>query len=478
MSTDNPDIASSIALVRLRAEAALVRRMNAGYGFADARIPAEVFLRDEQARERMGRNSLRPQDSHLAQAQELSRAIAEAEAALEGREDPLTLLGQRFQLDRAEQALLSIAIAYELDRDTRDLCHALAWRRRSTLFADICQDIAPELASGRDMLRVLHPSGTLRRSGLILVERARTPGQLDRVASGRELAISRRVLDFLLEDRRIAEPLRLAMSVFSPEYDFRVHIADAVQEQVLGVCEHLRQAAPGPTTAVLIQGVLGAGKRAVAHHLARSLGRPLAHISLVNVINLMHRQGDTSLMYKALSEATMRGAVAYLPGIDSLGKNADSPGVDDHTRAVIDAIDQNHDLMVLATTERRMPSLPVSRPFHLVRLPSANLEIRQKAWKKGLAAIAQAAGRSELDERAAEDLAARYVIGPGTVGEVVADALALPGPPAARSSGRASSKRSVGAYPCVWARLARSSAGVRAWRRWSCPRMWSRPCRT
>src|SRR5690606_23040453 len=123
--------------VRLYAEAALVHRFNAGYGFADVRIPAEVYLWDESPRQRLTRDSLRPQGTHLAQAEEIDQAIGNAYATLDGYESPLTLLSERFGLDEGERALLGITLAYELDRDVRELCHALAGRRPPALYTDI-----------------------------------------------------------------------------------------------------------------------------------------------------------------------------------------------------------------------------------------------------------------------------------------------------------------------------------------------------
>ena len=117
---DDPEV-----LLEADAEAALVRRLNAGYGFADARVPAQVFLRDPEARERMSRDALRPRDTHLDQAAELDEAIADLEAVVAVHASPLSTLCDRFALSPAEAALLALAVAYELDADVRSLCHGL-----------------------------------------------------------------------------------------------------------------------------------------------------------------------------------------------------------------------------------------------------------------------------------------------------------------------------------------------------------------
>jgi hypothetical protein len=130
-------------------------------------------------------------------------------------------------------------------------------------------------------------------------------------------------------------------------------------------------------------------------------------------------------MRQALTEARLRGAVVYLPGIEVLHRGASEAGLDDSSLLAVDAIAQYEGLAVLGTTERRMPSLPVARPFHVIRMPIANLEVRQKAWARGMAAIAAIADPDEITPATASELAARYVIGPGTIGEVVADAHAF-----------------------------------------------------
>jgi SpoVK/Ycf46/Vps4 family AAA+-type ATPase len=425
-----------IAWVRLRAEAALVERLNAGYGFADARIPGELYLRDAPARDRLSRDSLRPRDSHLVQAMELAEAIAGANAALERSDSPLDTLAARFGLDAAERVLLAIAMAYELDSDVRDLCHALAMRRRPGLFGDVCQDIAPELLPSSALLCALHPNGALRRA--CLIELGREGGTSAAISS--EIAISRRVLDWLLGDHRIAAPLHTAVQVYAPDHDFHVHIPEDVHADIERLTGHMRRqieeleqaGASGPgrapamvLTMVLIQGPMGAGKQALAHALAAALDRPLAVLHLRELVDLMRRAGAPVLLRQALTEARLRDAVVYLPGIEVLNRGASEAGLDDSSLIAVDAIAQYEGLAVLGTTERRMPSLPVARPFHVIRLPIANLEVRQQAWARGMAAIAAMADPGEITPATASELAARYVIGPGTIGEVVADARAF-----------------------------------------------------
>ncbi|MCG8418581.1 MAG: ATP-binding protein [Proteobacteria bacterium] len=437
-------LAPHLKLVRLRAEAALVRRLNAGYGFADARIPAEVYLRDDAARERMSRDSLRPQASHAAQYGEITAAIADATTAAQSALSPLTELCKRFALDAAEQALVGVAVAYELDADVRDLCHALAWRRRSALFADVCRDLAPELATSRDLLRALHPGGALRRSHLVTVGNEHGAG--GDFSIGSTVAVDRRVLDWLLGDDRIAEPLNALIRLYDPTGPIGpppVHIDDSVLADIERVAGALsRQLDRGETLpAVLIQAPPGAGKQAVAHRLANKLGRCLAVISLRGAVAMQVREREFSALDRALSEARLRNALAYLAGVEVLRTSpSDSAGPDDgmSRQAAIRTIECYGGIVILATAERGMPSLPMARPFHLIRLPTANVETRQKAWSLALAALAEGADSPRLADTAAGELAARYVIGPGAIGEVIENVRAF-----ARATGEPATRKSV-----------------------------------
>lgn len=465
-ATPSPEsaLAPHIDAVRLHAEAALVRRFNAGYGFADARIAAETYLHHPETRERMARDALRPQDTHADQAAEIEQALARARDALADHASPLTVLAGRFGLDAAERALLAVAVAYELDRDVRALCHALAGNRGPLLFADVCQELAPALASAHTMLRILHPGGRLCRGCLIVTEPARAaPGRSGRhgpltAALAGALAVDRHVLDWLLGDERLAEPLDAVMHVRAPDQALPVYLDDAVLAQIDEVAARLAapgaSGAPGLPPLVLIQGASGSGKQAVAHRLAARLGRALAVAPLPGVRRAARAWGwgwtdDARLLRQVLAQARMRGAVAYLPGVEALaadhGDGADRAGSGpagetDASLAGPHAGDAMHgelarhgELAILATREQGMPALDLGRPFHLVHIPAASLDVRRRAWAHGLGGLAGPtdnaapglAGATDDLAAAADDLAARYVIGPGAVGEVVNEARAF-----------------------------------------------------
>jgi len=413
-ATESPEQALEphIRLVRLRAEAALVRRLNSGHGFADPGIPAQLFLRDDRARERLGRDALRPRDTHLEQASELDEMIADTTALLEAHDSPLAHLVDRFGLSAGEGALLGIAVAYELDSDVRGLCHALVAPRREALFADACQELAPQLESSSALLRALHPNGPLSWCRLVESQEERRAG---RAMTARALGCSRRVIDWLLGDQRIAAPLHAMMTVHGPEAELGVYLSDEVSAQVERVADLLRASEPGsgqPAAAVLIQGPMGCGKLAAAHRIAAALNSPLVRLPLPALVAPSGAGRSPALAREALTEARLRDGLPYLPSVEAL-TDAEAP---DAAAAVVEAIDRYPGIVMLSTRAKGMPSLPVSRPFHLVHFGRPSLAVRRQAWQLGLDALGDAA---EVEEDSADSLAARYVIGPGTIGQVL-----------------------------------------------------------
>src|SRR5262245_45652823 len=125
-----PDVlAGAIGIVRLRAEAALLARLNAGSGFGDPRVATQIHLRDAWAGTRFGRAAARPSETHKRQAAEVAQLLATATAAMragDGDTSRLAVAAARLELSPAEDALLRLAVAYAIDADTRELVHALS----------------------------------------------------------------------------------------------------------------------------------------------------------------------------------------------------------------------------------------------------------------------------------------------------------------------------------------------------------------
>jgi SpoVK/Ycf46/Vps4 family AAA+-type ATPase len=165
---------------------------------------------------------------------------------------------------------------------------------------------------------------------------------------------------------------------------------------------------------VVLQGPRGAGRRAAAQALASALGRPLLTVPLDGV----HDPGGSgkvgALVRAALAEARLRGAVPYLPGIEALfgdGREVDRGGVA--------ALTHFPDPVIVALGGKGGVSMPIARPFHLIRMPRADLDDRERAWQQALTRFDR---DKTIPPAAAGELAGRYVIGPGSVAEVVAEA--------------------------------------------------------
>ncbi len=405
------ELAPHLLLVRLRAEAALVARLNEGVG---SRGGPAVYLRDEAARERLGRDPLRPRDTHDEQAAELADAIEQAAGALAVHRSPLTVLAERFGLSAAESALVGICLAYELDWDARQLVHAIGGRKPA-LYADLCSELDPALAAPADLLAALHPSGALRRGLLI---------EVDGGGAGAALALGRRALDWILGDARLADGLGPIARLHPADEDLAVHVDAAMTTRIDQVAERLRafEREGGDAPLILIQGAQGAGKLATAHALAAALNRPLL-AAPIQVLLDADRRGERRLLQRFLAEARLVGALPYLAGVQVL-QAEDAAAARAGFAAELDA---HAGPLAVSTRERGMPSLPFRRPFHLIRIPAPDLEVRRAAWAGGLAHLGDAA---QLGATAADTLAARYVIGPGLIGEVVREARSF-----ARASG-------------------------------------------
>src|SRR5882672_3098189 len=98
-------LAVAIGSVRLHAEAALLRRLNAGAGFADPHIASQIYLRDAAALARLAGGTLRPQGTHHRAEAELAHAIA-ATGAADEPPPRLAILTERLGIDPVATGVL------------------------------------------------------------------------------------------------------------------------------------------------------------------------------------------------------------------------------------------------------------------------------------------------------------------------------------------------------------------------------------
>jgi hypothetical protein len=383
----------AIATVRLHAEAALLRRLNAGAGFADPRLASQIYLRDEAALGRLAGGTLRPQGSHRKAAGELARQIAAAETG--DRPSRLQAMTRRLGIDPTASGVLLVAIAYALDLDTRELCHALAPRRGPALTLETCADILEVAPAGA--IRAIAPGGPLRRGRAITATGEGLAAELD--VPGPALA-------WLLGDDALQPPLAALLELYAADAELGVVLPAAAIAALDALVPRIGSPSP---IAVVVRGPRGSGRRAAAHRLAHALGRPLVLIPVPALIALETRT-RAPLLGQALAAARLRGAVPLLGDADAL---YDERG--DVAPEHLDAIVHLPGLLIAASSGRG-GHLELRRPQLGVALPRTELGDRERAWHAAL--LPHALGTADD----ASELAARYVIGPGAIADVVGEA--------------------------------------------------------
>ena len=75
MTRDTRELEHLVKTFRLFAERALVNRLNAGAGFAEARIASQIYLHDEAASARIAGGTLRSQGTHRKAAEEITATL-------------------------------------------------------------------------------------------------------------------------------------------------------------------------------------------------------------------------------------------------------------------------------------------------------------------------------------------------------------------------------------------------------------------
>ncbi len=380
--------------IRRRAEAALLRRLNAGSGFADPRVPSQIYLRDDEALARLAGGTLRPQNTHRKAAAELAATLPVAPA----HPPRLATLVARTALDADAAALVATALVYAIDLDTRELCHALATRRRPALYLETCADLLARPAVM--LLRALAPGSALRRARLIA-------GDGDDLGSAIELAPS--ALAWLLGDEALFPPLASACELLPADTDLGVALppgADAALDAAAHKLAASTVASGG--LALTLRGPRGSGRRAAALRVARALGKPLL-VAPIPALLAAEKRVQTNLVAAALAAARLRDALPYLADADSL---YDERGTLAPEHA--DAIAAHPGPLVIGSTGRG-GHLELRRPQLAVTMPRAELTDREHAWSHALARTPDLAA-------SAAELAARYVIGPGAIADVVGEA--------------------------------------------------------
>ena len=322
---------------------------------------------------------------------EVAAALAAAHAEIAGTR--LGTLIARLGLDAASGALVALALAYAIDLDTRELVHALAGPRRPAgLYIDVCADVL-ELAPTA-LVRAIALGSPLRRGRAVV---------LDGDSLDSELELAPAALAWLLGDEALQPPLAGLCEVIAADAELGVVLPAPTCASI-----DTLQPSAADAVAVTFRGPRGSGRRAAAHRLARALGRALFVVPIPALL-AAEKRSQRALLGAALAAARLRDAVPYLADADAMYDDAGNLAAD-HS----DALAHAAGLVTVGTTGRG-GHLELHRPQLVVAMSRAELADRERAWSAAL----ETSGASVA---AATELAARYVIGPGAIADVTAEA--------------------------------------------------------
>jgi len=378
--------------LRLHAEAALIRRLDAGSGFADPRVASQVYLRDPAALARIAGGTLRPRGTHRSAADEVDRAIAAAT-----RDWSATRLGTlctRLRLDPVASGLCALALVYAVDLDTRELIHALAPRRKAALHVETCADVL-DLSPAALALAVA-PGSLLRRGRALVVDG-------EGLAAAIELA--QPALAWLCGDDSLQPPLASLGELCPPEHDPGALLPATTCAALDAIVSRL---AGDPPVALVLRGPRGSGRAAAAQRVCRALGRPRLAIAIPALV-AAEKRNQLALLGSALAAARLRDAVPHLLDADALYGESGAMSAD-HADAL-----EHHAGVVIASSLGRGGHLELRRPALTIAMPRTELDDRERAWRHGLSAA-----RGPVDDAA--ELAGHYVIGPGAIADTVREA--------------------------------------------------------
>jgi hypothetical protein len=332
--------------------------------------------------------------SRLSTAMEtLEQATEElriARTSLGGRLSPLDLLCREYGIDPiGEQVLLHVA-APALWGEIARLYGILANdASRATCDEHLLWRLLGDTRSRRELARALDPDAPLVRHGLVRVgERARPFQSLAadpivvKLIGGYEVDHDEPGIDRIRSD----VPLE---RVIAPR-----EIIDHALAQLA--------AAPAGLGRLVVRGRTGSGRRTLLAALARIAGRSLAMIDVAPLVR-DKRLGTLSAL---LQHANLRGWLPCVDGLDAISSD------DMASRSAIrELIRHHHGPVAMRLLHHAQPPLD---PDHvLIDLPTLSVAERAEQWRAAL-------GDHALMVRDLDALAARFVVGTGTIRRVTA----------------------------------------------------------
>ena len=399
---------AAIRRVRLLAEAALLRRFNAGVGFADARLPSQMYCRDPDVSLRIGSGLLRSKDTHRKASDAVASLLAAAHAACQHESSRMDLLVARLELDALSRDILDVCLAWETDLDTRELVAALAGRRLEYLPLDCLVDVlGPDQTSA--IVLAVQLGSTLRIARVLRFEG-------EGLAAGVTLRSS--VLRWLLGDDTLPPPLAGLCELLLVDQASAVWLPPEVVSALtawtgIAVAGHLLLALRGPK---------GSGRRAAATLCAAALQKRLLIVPVASLLT-HERQLRLALFADIATTAALFDAVVYFADIDVLAStpNEGDAGQQEFAASQVATLISQHRGLVIASAASRAPLGLLHRPVHEIVMPPADLETRVAAFEFGLQ-LPRPVKVPDATMAYAPELGARYVLGAGAIGEILDEA--------------------------------------------------------
>jgi hypothetical protein len=399
---------ATIQRVRLLAEAALLRRFNAGSGFADSRIAAQLYCRDPAMQARIASGQLRSLGTHRKASDAVENLLIFANIERRREVSRLLLLIERFGLDDVSRDIVEVCLAWETDLDTRDLVHALAGRRLDLIPVEIVADILSPERNGSAMLVAfsLLPGAPLRLSRILNIE-----GE----GLGAAIGLRTQSLRWLFGEDSLAPPLAGICELLP----MKVELGALLPDSVYAAIERLTELPGAASMLIALRGPKGSGRRAAASIIATRLRKRLLVVPLATTLR-QQRFSRTNLLAEVLSTATLLDAIVYFAELDVLtavGHDGDN-GEHEHSVAQVADLISTYRGAILVSAASRAPWGLLNRALHEIVMPPADLGERISAWRHALR------GHRKLQVNYAtlayaDELGARYVLGPGAIAEIV-----------------------------------------------------------
>jgi hypothetical protein len=360
-------------------------------------LEAEVFgivgLRSGLAKPQITEASLALDDA--------TRALHEARAQLAGRQSPLDLICAEYGIGMIGELVLLFVAAPGLWGELARLYGILSNDPgRGTCDEHLLWQLLGHVVDRRELARELDSDSPLLRHGLIRTNDRPRPFQ---AISADPIAI--KLLSGAPVDSDAEHGIaRIEASVALDQLMIPVPVIDRALAD-------LAAAAPGRGR-VVVTGRSGSGRRTLLAALAQLAGRTLATIDAAMLI----RDKQIGALAGLLQHAHLRG---WLPCVDGLETIASD---DAATRGTVRELLRDHHGPLAVRLPRHVQP-PLEPGYALIELPTSTIAERAAQWSE----ILTGAG---LAVRDVDELAARFIVGPGTIKSVVtAVARAKPGDP-------------------------------------------------